>query len=159
MPKNCVSDYPLSNSTAECPARREAWWGYLCAIGTMVCCCGMCVPPSGTQSPSRRPKGSRWLGMAVSLSQRMWMSPIKYWRSGSICKVRAKRSKGICCGDSGHQEQYDEGRRRLPDVGSAYCCCLRSSNQGSSASRREFAELSGTTKWWVLFLCLWTGRC
>jgi hypothetical protein len=42
-----------------------------------------------------------------------------------------------------------------------WVCCLRSvvrfPSEGSSAA--SLLELSGTMKWSVLFLCLWTGRC
>jgi hypothetical protein len=89
------------------------------------------------------------------LSRRMWISLIRYWRSGSIwqkCERRG-RARHFCCGLSGHQEQgrararaaRRSGRRRTAGcLGAAAGTCDRVVKVSfGRVECREFARTVG----------------
>jgi hypothetical protein len=157
--KNCVSDYPLSNST-ECGVKRG---GGILQSERAVCCCG-CAFLKWKSKSSRRPV-SRWFGKGgISVTADVDV-PDKVEKRIHLAEVRAKRkSKAFLLQDFWASRARARTARRS---GEAYrwvgCLLLLNCDRAVKVSFgrvecREFARTVGDNEW-VLFLCLWTGRC
>jgi hypothetical protein len=143
--KNCVSDYPLSNTES---AERGVKRGILRNRNERLLL-RMCVQVE-LQVES---KSSRWFGKGAtsSIVTADVDIPDKVLRSGSIwqkCERRG-RARHFCCGLSGHQEQEQEQEQRdevgegvPPGSGSAAGTCDRVV-KASEGSSREFARTVG----------------
>jgi hypothetical protein len=160
--QNSQRERTLSNT--ECRTRREAW--HSSQSERAVCCCGCAFL-------KWKSKSSRWFGRAlpVALSRRMWISLIRYWRSGSIWQKCEEEEQAFLLREflgiksRSKSKSSDEVGEGVP-LGCWSGCCWYywyfdrvvkvSFGRVSAAS---LLELSGTMKWSVLFLCLWTGRC
>jgi hypothetical protein len=159
--KNCVSDYPLSNTEV----RGVAW--HSSQSERAVCCCGCAFLKVEVKS-------SRWFGKGATssivtadvdipdkvLEKRIHLAECERRKSKAFLLQGFLGIKSRSKSKSSETKWRRRTARMLGLAAAAAGTCDRVVKV--SFGRVECAsllELSGTMKWSVLFLCLWTGRC